>query len=227
MLGQITPGMSILTLYGLERSVYTRIARLALEEKGVPHTLEPTEIFGPDGVPPAHRARHPFGRIPVLQHGEFLLYETAAITRYVDEAFDGPPLQPATPALRARMQQLIGLLDSYAYRPMVWGVFVEQLRKPAAGLPGDEAVIAQGLKDARAALQAIDGLAGAAAAEGFLLGHAPTLADLHAWPMLRYFSLADPGRAVLQDFPRLAAWLQRFGQRPSVRRTLGPYETSA
>jgi hypothetical protein len=39
-------------LYGLERSVYTRIARLALEEKGVAYTLHETEIFGPGGVPP-------------------------------------------------------------------------------------------------------------------------------------------------------------------------------
>ena len=110
-------------LYGLERSVYTRIARLALEEKGVAYTLHEVEIFGPDGVPPAHRERHPFGRIPAFAHGDFQLYETAAITRYVDEAFDGLALQPADAARRARMNQIISVLDAYAYRPMVWGVW--------------------------------------------------------------------------------------------------------
>jgi len=42
-------------LFGLSRSVYTRIARLALEEKGVRYTLEEVEIFGPTGAPAASR----------------------------------------------------------------------------------------------------------------------------------------------------------------------------
>ena len=88
-------------LYGLERSVYTRIARLALEEKGVAYTLHETEIFGPGGVPAEHLARHPFGRIPVLEHGDFQLSETASITRYVDEGCRGPALQPGGPPARA------------------------------------------------------------------------------------------------------------------------------
>ena len=85
-------------LYGLARSVYTRIARLALEEKGVSYTLHEVEIFGPGGVPAEHCKRHPFGRIPALAHGDSQLYETAANTRYVDEAFQGPALQPADAA---------------------------------------------------------------------------------------------------------------------------------
>jgi glutathione S-transferase len=63
-------------LYGLSRSVYTRIVRLALEEKGVRYTLAEVEIFGPGGVPAEHRARQPFGRIPAFDHDGFVLYET-------------------------------------------------------------------------------------------------------------------------------------------------------
>jgi glutathione S-transferase len=55
-------------LFGLERSVYTRIARLALEEKGVPYSLHEVEIFGASGVPQEHLQRHPFGRTTVLLH---------------------------------------------------------------------------------------------------------------------------------------------------------------
>jgi glutathione S-transferase len=79
-------------LYGLARSVYTRIVRLALEEKAVGYSLEEVEIFGPRGVPAAHLARQPFGRIPAFEHDGFMLYETDAITRYIDEAFTGTRL---------------------------------------------------------------------------------------------------------------------------------------
>jgi glutathione S-transferase len=46
--------VAAVVLYGLSRSVYTRIARLTLEEKGVEYALEEVEIFGPGGAPPAH-----------------------------------------------------------------------------------------------------------------------------------------------------------------------------
>ena len=85
------------TLFGLRRSVYTRIAALALKEKEVRFDLDEVEIFGPAGVPADHLERHPFGKIPVLVHDDFLLYETQAICRYIDEAFDGPALQPNSP----------------------------------------------------------------------------------------------------------------------------------
>jgi glutathione S-transferase len=207
-------------LYGLARSVYTRIARLALEEKGVAYRLHEVEIFGPDGVPASHLKRHPFGRIPALEHGDFKLYETSAITRYVDEAFLGPPLQPADPAQRARMNQIIGVLDAYAYRPMVWGVVVPRMR-PQPGAPPDEAKIAAAMAASARALDALDALTGGAPC---LLGQDPTLADLHAWPMLSCFAFAPEGAALLAQHAALQRWLQAMQQRPSVRRTRSVFD---
>ena len=77
-------------VFGAPYSVYVRAVRLALEEKGVPYELVPVDIFAPGGPPPEHRERHPFGKIPALEHAGFRLYEAGAITRYVDEAFPGP-----------------------------------------------------------------------------------------------------------------------------------------
>lgn len=101
--------MAAVNLFGIERSVYTRTARLALGEKEVAHTLQEVDVFGPDEVRAAHLSRHPFGRIPVLEHGDFRLYETAAIGRDADEAFVGPPLQARDRQVRARMNQPIGM----------------------------------------------------------------------------------------------------------------------
>ena len=211
-------------LYGLERSVYTRIARLALEEKGVAYTLHEVEIFGPDGVPAVQRARHPFGRIPAFAHGDFQLYETGAITRYIDDAFDGPALQPADAALRARMNQIISVLDAYAYRPMVWGVVVPRMRPRPGDAAPDEVRIAEALAASARALDALESLV---APSPHLLGAALSLADLHAYPVLGCFAYAPEGTALLRRHAALQRWWQVMQQRPSVQRTRSLFDPVA
>ena len=179
------------------------------------------EIFASSGVPTDHLIRHPFGRIPALAHGEFSLYETQAICRYVDETFPGPTMQPGSPASRARMNQVIGLLDSYAYRPMVWGVFVERVRKPLRGERADEELISTSMRDVHAVLAALSSLAGAGP---FLAGPSLTLADLHAYPMLAYLALAPEGSDALADHKVLARWQRSLSDRLSVRNTATEYE---
>jgi len=220
-LGSQDDRMAPVTLFGLERSVYTRIARLSLEEKSVPYVLHEVEIFAPAGVPPEHLDRHPFGRIPVLRHGDFALYETSAITRYVDEAFPGQSLQPAVPRVRARMNQVIGLLDSYAYRPMVWGVFVQRVRVPLGGGVPNEAEISSALLASASCLAALERLV---TPGPFLLGRDISLADLHAYPMFRYLSLAPEGHRLLSRHADLGAWLEVMASRPSVVGTRTRYE---
>lgn len=213
--------MATPVLYGLSRSVYTRIARLAMEEKRVGYTLEETEIFGPGGVPPEHLKLHPFGRIPALEHDGFMLYETGAITRYIDEAFSGPPLQPATARARARMTQIISVLDSYAYRPMIWGVFVQRISIPQSGGSADEAVVTQALASSRICLGTLENLLGT---ERFFAGSEVSLADLHAAPMLLYFALTAEGRGMLAEHARLDRWLSEFRKRRSVEQTRSIHE---
>src|SRR3954447_22213822 len=118
-------------VYGAAFSVYVQIVRLALVEKKVEYEHVPVDVFAAGGPPAWYLELHPFRRMPAFEHDGFRLYETAAITRYVDEAFDGPALQPADVSQRATMTQILGLLDAYGYRPMVWDVYVERIDRPA------------------------------------------------------------------------------------------------
>lgn len=199
-------------LYGADYSVYVRIARLALIEKGVDHDRVEVDVFAEGGPPPWYLALHPFGRIPALVHGDFHLYETAAICRYVDEAFDGPALQPASAPARARMTQIIAMLDAYAYRPMVWDVGVERIERQTP----DEARIAAGLERADAVLEALTALKSAGP---FLLGEQLTLADLHAAPIIAYFARAEEGRALLARHGAISVWMAGMASRDSYRQT--------
>ena len=83
-------------LYGYHYSVYVRVVRLALLEKGVAWQHVEIDPFAKE-IPADYLAMNPFGRVPTLRHGDFTLYETTAITRYIDEAFDGLPLLPSNP----------------------------------------------------------------------------------------------------------------------------------
>ncbi|TPI39253.1 glutathione S-transferase family protein [Mesorhizobium sp. B3-1-9] len=200
------------TLYGADYSVYVRIARMALEEKGIGYELVPLDIFAAEGIPVWYLEHHPFGRIPAFEHDGFHLFETGAIARYVDEAFDGPALQPADVRGRARMGQIIGMLDAYGYRAMVWDVAVERLEKT----PANEALIASGLSQAETVLKVLTSLK----AKGpWLLGDQLTLADLHAAPIIAYFLKVAEGRDLLARFADIRDWYARIAGRPSFTRT--------
>ncbi|MER9968509.1 glutathione S-transferase family protein [Mesorhizobium sp. M0060] len=199
-------------VYGADYSVYVRIVRLVLEEKGVGYELVPVDVFAADGIPGWYFEHQPFGRIPAFEHDGFRLYETGAIARYVDEAFDGPPLQPGEARPRARMNQIAGMLDAYAYRAIVWDVAVERLEKTSP----NEVVIANGLRQAKTALQALSSLK----AEGpWLLGTDLTLADLHAAPIIGYFIKVAEGRSLLAEFPDIQDWYARIAARASFAKT--------
>jgi glutathione S-transferase len=203
-------------LLGAPYSVYVRIARLALAEKGVDHDLVEIDIFGADAGNDAYRKLHPFARIPAFRHGEFTLYETAAITRYVDEAFPGPSLQPNEPRARARMAQMISVMDNYLYRPLVWGLYVALDDAAKTCKPADAGALSVAMAKAHLALTALDDLC----ADGpFLLGDALSLADLHLVPMLAYGCSTDEGRALLSEQKKLQHWWDGMKARRNVAET--------
>ena len=203
-------------VFGAAYSVYVRAVRLALAEKGVPYRLEEIDIFAEGGPPPGYLERHPFARIPAFEHDGFRLHETTAISLYVDEAFEGPPLMPEDPKARARVHQLLGILDNYAYRTLIWEVFVERVQVAQSGGTPDEAKIAAALVRARTCLAALESPIGEAP---WLAGARVSLADLRAFPMFDLFRKAPEGARLLEDYPGLARWFGSMAHRPSVMAT--------
>ena len=202
-------------LHGYRYSVYLRIVAMTLVEKAVPWTHVEVDPFA-ETIPESYLALNPFGRVPTLVHDGFVLYETTAITRYIDEVFAGPPLQPTDPKARARMGQIIAVADSYGYWPLVRQVFSHRVFRPAQGEAGDEAAIAEGLRKSKTVLAALDGLA---AGGTFLAGSSLSLADLHLGAMIACFTTAAEGRVELARHTRLSEWWTALSQRPSLLQT--------
>lgn len=202
-------------LYGPGYSTYTRAARLALEEKGVAHDLVEFDFIG-GGMPAEQLARHPFGKVPAFEHDGLMLYETPAIERYVDEAFEGPALQPATPAQRARMAQIISIVDSYAYPCTIGTLVIQRIVTPILGGTPDETSIAEAMPKVEECMAEFERLLGD---QEYLAGNALSLADLHLAPIFAYFVDTPESKKVLENKPNLSAWWQRIGARESLTRT--------
>jgi glutathione S-transferase len=201
-------------VYGAAMSPYVWSVRLALAEKGVAHDLVSVGID--EFRSETHLARHPFGKIPAFEHDGFMLYETQAIMRYVDEAFPAAPLQPIEVHPFARMNQIMGIVDNYLTPSLLANVIFQRMVAPRLGRPVDEAAIAAALPKVRLCLGEIARLTGG---QPFLAGESVTLADLMAIPQLYYFKKLPESAAQFAELPALAAWVNRMEERQSLQVT--------
>jgi glutathione S-transferase len=203
-------------VYGPDYSTYARTVRLALEEKGVSYELHPVDIFSGAHTLPEHVARQPFAKVPAFEHDGLVLYETRAITGYVNDTFEGPDLRPADTRDRARMEQFISIIDCYAYPAIVGQIVVQRLVVPLQGGTPDEAAIADAVPTARKCVDAIENAIG----DGpFLAGASLSLADLHVIPVYDYFRQTPEGERALANAPKLERWWGTVGERGSVAKT--------
>ncbi len=212
--------MSDIVILGSPRSNFVWTARLACEEKGVPHTLEAVGTNTRDDLKtPDHLKLHPFGRIPVMRHGDFVLYESSAICRYVDEAFDGPALQPEDLQSRARMNQWISATCDYLVKDIVWN-YVVQFAFPSGpdGAP-DMARIEEAKPIVRQDVEIVDRALGDHA---FLAGEDISIADFLLTPILTYLGNTPNGLVFFDGLENLGRWWQAVSTRPSFAATKPP-----
>jgi glutathione S-transferase len=184
-------------IYGVPVSTWTRTARMVCIEKGIEHELVPVARASDE-----HHRLHPFGRYPVLEIGDTVIFESLAITGHLDEAFAGPSLQPAGAAQRTRMRTWMGLCGDYLFRDVVLAI------------PRNRTPTAEELATARDRLERAEAFM---AGDAFLAGEALTLADLYLAPQLA--NCAEKAPALLERLPALTAWRARMAERESFTRT--------
>jgi glutathione S-transferase len=205
--------MAAPVIYGPAYSTYTRTARMALIEKGAAYRLEAVDMFKGEHVAGAHASRHPFGKVPTLEHDGFVLYETSAIARYIDRVFPGPSLHPSDPRHCARMDQIISIIDSYAYGAIIGQLAWQRLVVPMTGGAPDEGVIQASLPRVQLSLSEFDRLADGGQ---FLAGPSLSLADIYLGPVMWYLAGTPEAASLMAGKPKLAAWWSSFSARPSM-----------
>ncbi|MET0591260.1 MAG: glutathione S-transferase N-terminal domain-containing protein [Polyangiaceae bacterium] len=210
-------------LYGHPWSINTRKALVTLAEKG--HDAELVLIMVPKGEHkhPEHVARHPFGKVPVLDDGGFVLYETRAINRYLDKKLGGAPLTPSDDRGAARVDQWVNVADSY-FIPHAHPLIVEAVFRRYLGGEQNAGL----MRASRDAMQpALDVAEKWLATNDYFAGPAFSLADIHWMPYLEYLSQSGEGESVgLRK--NLRAWWNRVSERASWQKVARtgpqPYE---
>lgn len=202
----------MLLLFDHPLSPYAQKCRIALREKGVAFEARLPVGVGPGtGLEPAFTAASPRAEVPALVDGDVSVFDSTIILDYVDERWPEPPLLPASPAERARIRMIEEAMDTH-YEAINWGLGEVHFFRRAAG------DVAQALT-ARATAQAGSWrrwLERQLGERPWFGGERFGRGDLSVAPYLngsRGFGIEpEPGS-------RLAAWLARANERPSVAAT--------
>jgi glutathione S-transferase len=209
--------MNEIVVHGIPGSPFVRAVQLTLEEKTLPYRLN---ALGPGDLrSEAHLRQHPFGRVPAFAHGDFALYETRAILRYLDAAFPDPALQPTDAAGLGRMEQIMAINDWYFFPKVAAVIVFNRIVGPVfRGITPDEAAIAAAMPMAVTCLAELGRFLGD---QPFLVGDRVSLADLLLAPQVDFLAATPEGQDLLRGTV-LSAWLTRMNERPSMQRTQRP-----
>jgi glutathione S-transferase len=117
------------------------------------------------------------------------------------------------------MNQVIGIVDAYAYPSIIGGIVFNRMLAPRLGLPVDEAAVAAALPRARLCVSEIARLMGD---DPYLAGERVSLADLMVIPLFYYFGRLPEGEAPLAEHPSIRPWMRRMEERQSFQVTKPP-----
>ena len=207
--------MSEFVIHSIPGSPFGRAVLVALHEKGARYGFVPV---APAALRSAeHLARHPFGRVPVMYHGRFRLYESQAILRYIDRVLPGAALIPADPQAIGRMDQLLNINDWYLFQGVSNVIAFQRVVRPRIlGQPADEAAIAAAMPKAHTVF---DEIAKQLGGQKFFVGETVTLADVLLAPQLDFFRETPEWEPLTAEHQNLRQWLDRMNARSSMAAT--------
>jgi glutathione S-transferase len=207
--------MTQITLYGTPISTYVRTVRLLLEQVGADYDLKSVGIFDGENQSAEYLAKHPFGKVPTLEVDGEVIYETSAITGYLDATVANNKFTPGEPLARARMQQIMAIIDSYLYPSVIGTIVIQRLIVPSQGGQPDESKIQAAIAPAKTALGAIEPLT---VGSPYLLGSEISIADFFLIPIFIYFSQTPEFDAITAQAPKLQAWWKTVSELPVVKK---------
>jgi glutathione S-transferase len=203
------------TVYGTPRSAYVRTVRLLLESAGADYNLKEIDIFNGENKSAEYLAKNPFGKVPTLEVDGELLYETTAITDYLNTVFAGNKFSPSNPLHQARMRQIMAIVDSHLYSPAILSIVIQRLIVPSQGGETDENQVKNAVAPAKTAVEAIESLT---VGSPYLLGSEISIADFYLIPVFTYLSQTPEFDSITAQAPKLRTWWDEVTKLPTVKK---------
>ena len=203
------------TVYGTPRSTYVRTVRLLLESAGADYNLKEIDIFNGENKSAEYLAKNPFGKVPTLEVDGELVYETTAITDYLNTVFAANKFSPSNPLHQARMRQIMAIVDSHLYPAAILSIVIQRLIVPSQGGKTDEDNVKNAVAPAQTAVEAIESLT---VGSPYLLGSEISIADFYLIPVFTYLSQTPEFDSITAQAPKLRTWWDEVTKLPTVKK---------
>ncbi|KAJ7253567.1 glutathione S-transferase [Mycena rebaudengoi] len=205
--------MSILKLYGARLSSNTRRVATVLIEKKVPFEFIVVDLIKGEQKSPAVLEKQPFGQVPYIDDNDFILYESRAICRYIEEKYpeQGTRLIPRDAQGKALFEQAASVEFAH-FNPAAYGILLERIVKPRIlGLESDEGAFDAHLTTLSMKLDVYESIL---SKHKYIAGNELTLADIFHIPA--GCMLAAAGTNILSTKgPNVTRWFNELSLRPS------------
>lgn len=195
-------------LYDAAPSSNSDRVKIALHEKGLAYDRVTLNLAVRDQKQPEFLRLNPYGKVPVIDDGGAVLFESCIINEYLDEKYPAPPLMPKDPYLRGRGRLLVDYGLNHLHEPY-WALRNEFFLKKEP--ERERAVLEEKRRALRDLLRYLEDALGD---KPYFLGEF-SLTDIDLWP--RFGRMEEYGVLPTPSLARLNGWLERMKRRPSVQ----------
>jgi len=196
----------MLKLYSYHRCPFAIRARITLFEKGLDFEIQEEDLKNKSEE---LRRLHPEARVPLLVHNGFVVFDSAVITEYVDEAFEGAKLMPESAHARAAVRMWTVWCNN-VFKPEV-----DRIKYGPGKLTSEE--LSKAHESMKAHLARIDSVV---SKTGWLVEARFSLADIHVFPFYRQLEKLTPAFELLQNYAHAYQWFLSIESRESFKRAM-------
>jgi glutathione S-transferase len=194
-------------VYGHPISTCTRKVLTTLAEKQAKFDFVLVDLMTGAHKKPDHLARQPFGQIPALEDGDFSLYESRAIIRYLDETLPGQALRPKDARGRAIMEQWMSV-ETSNFTPHAMTYIYQHFFGPMRGQQPDLAKVEEAKPKLDKCLEIMDKRLSSVP---HFAGDSFSLADISFMPYVEY-AMQTPAKDLIAARSHVSAWKTATGK---------------
>ncbi|XP_037387267.1 glutathione S-transferase theta-2 [Pygocentrus nattereri] len=184
----------------------SRAVLIFLRHNRIPHTVQTVALRRGEQKSAEFTRLNPMQKVPVIEHGGFVLTESDAILKYLATVYDVPEhWYPREPLQRARVDEYTAWHHSNT-RPHAARVFFMEVLMPSMlGRPADPAKLQKAVDELEQTMQKLGEMF--LKRQAFLCGDDISIADLLA--ICEIMQPLGGGRDILKNHPNLQSWRSR------------------